>query len=83
MDEDNSTDMCWSDDEEYLEYFEFNNSIKIPRATYGGSRVGKSKNIERDFIEAEQRLKRYYFDDDLLYSPATFHRRFRISKHLF
>lgn len=49
----------------------------------GGSRPGKSPNIERGHIEGDARLRADYFCDNPVYGPALFKRRFRVSRATF
>eukprot|EP00475_Leptophrys_vorax_P039695 TRINITY_DN7206_c0_g2_i1.p1 TRINITY_DN7206_c0_g2~~TRINITY_DN7206_c0_g2_i1.p1 ORF type:complete len:128 (-),score=23.91 TRINITY_DN7206_c0_g2_i1:34-417(-) len=49
----------------------------------GGSRRGKSRNIDRDFDFYHQKLWNEYFAPNAKFSEKYFRRRFRMSKHLF
>eukprot|EP00918_Siedleckia_nematoides_P047919 GHVU01104954.1.p1 GENE.GHVU01104954.1~~GHVU01104954.1.p1 ORF type:complete len:448 (-),score=44.78 GHVU01104954.1:134-1477(-) len=50
---------------------------------FGGSRVGKRPNRNRNWQQAEERLRADYFAEDSVYDDAAFRRRFRITKTRF
>ena len=50
---------------------------------HGGSRVGRSQNKPRDFLEHYVNLRNQYFNGDSVYSENDFVRRFRMKRCIF
>lgn len=76
-------------DEDYA-HFEANFSpvfdmetVATTTTRHGGSRPGKSANIERDRVGGHIRLMVDYFDPNPRFGAKTFRRRFRMLKGLF
>jgi hypothetical protein len=55
-----------------------------PTPKWGGSKKGKSPNLERDFVGAYNKLISHYFSGtDSLYNEQQFERRFRMKRSIF
>lgn len=57
--------------------------IELLNKKHGGSRMGRSPNVNRDHASGHARIWQDYFDVNAIYSAAMFRRRFRMRKHLF
>lgn len=54
-----------------------------PRRRAGGSRIGKSPNIERARVAMDNQMYLDYFADPPIWGPSVFRRRYRMRRSLF
>ena len=61
-----------------VDFIEINNE-----SVHGGSRPGRSPNINRNSLEGHERIIKDYFADQPIYDEKLFRRRFRMRRALF
>ena len=74
------------EDEEIVNYLlksHQNSSAKLHKKKRGGSHLGRSPNIDRDFEAGHSRIYNDYFSNSPVYTDAMFERRFRMRRDAF